>query len=145
MKKKFIWLMVAALSLSGCAQSVSTFAIKGIDSPSTTAYTMYQYSSGAGERLRAVLLKNPESDVEIIPYSVQITTTKGTLDDGYRFMERGNIYRQTSMLGVSYKGKTIGYLITSQKHMFSRDAIDVSLFERDGKVYFSVYEQTYGD
>jgi hypothetical protein len=106
---------------------------------------MYQYSSGAGERIRAVLLKNPESDVEIVPYSTQITTAKGTMEDAYRFVHRGNIFRHTSMLGVSYKGKTIGYLITPQRHIFRRDEIEVNLFERGGKIYFSVYERTYGD
>jgi hypothetical protein len=145
MKQRIISLLFLSVFLAGCAQTVSTYSLGSIDSPPSTTYTMYQYSSGAGERLRVVLLKHPESNVEIVPYSVQIVETKGTLEDAYRFIDRGNLFRHTSVLGVAYKGKTVGYLMEHRRHTFSRDEIRVDFFERDGKVYFSVTERLYND
>ena len=145
MNSKVTYLFLLSLSLLGCAQTVSTYSLGGIDALPKVNYTQYQYSSGASERLRAVLLKDPESDIEIIPYSIQITTSKGTLDDAYHFLDRGIAQRHISVLGVRYQEKTIGYLLVPDKRMFSRDSIEVNVYERNGKIYFSVFEQTYND
>jgi hypothetical protein len=147
MKQRVISFLFLSVFLAGCARTVpvSTYSLGSIDSPPATTYTMYQYSSGSGERLRAVLLKHPESNVEIVPYSVQIVETKGSLEDAYRFMDRGNLFKHTSVLGVTYQGKTIGYLMEHRRHTFSRDSIETDFFERDGKVYFSVIERRYND
>jgi hypothetical protein len=104
-------------------------------------YTAYFYSSGVGEGLRAVFLKSPDSDIEIIPYSVQITTGKATLEEALKFMEKGRYYRNIDSHGIAYKGKLIGYLFTYRYSSFSRDSIEINLFDRGGKVYFSVLEK----
>ena len=146
MKQRIISIFLLSVFFAGCAvRTVSTHSLGSIDLPPATIYTMYQYSSGAGGHLRAVFLKHPESDVEIVPYSVQIDEKKGTLEDAYRFMDKGYFFKNTSVLGVSYKGKTIGYLMENRQHIFSRDEIRVDLFERHGKVYFSVTERLYSD
>jgi len=145
MNIKITYLLFLSLFLSACAQTVSTYSLGGSDSLSKSMYTQYQYSSGAGGRLRAVLLKNPESDIEIIPYSVQIESAKGSLDDAYHFLDRGGNHRHISVLGVRYQEKTIGYLMVPDKYMFSRDEIEIILYEKNGKVYFSVFERTHSD
>lgn len=142
---KITYLLLLSFFLSACAQTVSTFSLGVNDALPKSIYTQYQYSSGASGRLRAVLLKNPESDIEIIPYSVQIETTKGSLDDAYNFLDRRIGHRHISVQGVRYQGKTIGYLMVPEKHMFSRDEIWIILSEKNGKVYFSVFERTYND
>ncbi len=131
--------------LSACAQTVSTFGLGSNDAMPKSIYTQYQYSSGEGGRLRAVLLKDPASDVEIIPYSVQIVTVQGSLDDAYNFLYRGTSHKRINMLGVRYHEKTIGYLMVPERNIFTREEIDVSIYEKNGKVYFSVYEQTHYD
>jgi hypothetical protein len=145
MNIKITYLLLLSFFLSACAQTVSTYSLGSSDSLPISTYTQYQYSSGASGRLRAVLLKNPESDIEIIPYSVQIETTKGSLDDAYNFLDRGIGHRQISVQGVRYQEKTIGYLMVLEKHIFSRDQIDITLYEKNGKVYFFVLERTYND
>jgi len=70
---------------------------------------------------------------------------KGTLDDAMHFLDRGLLYRHISMLGVSYQGRTIGYLLGPERRMFSRDDIEIGLYENNGKVYFTVYEKIYND
>lgn len=145
MNIKITYLLLLSLFLSACAHTVSTYSLGVNDTIPKSTYTQYQYSSGASGRLRAVLLKNPESDIEIIPYSVQIETTKGSLDEAYNFLDRGIGNRHISVQGIRSQGKTIGYLMVLEKHMFSRDEIDVSVYEKNGKVYFSVFERTYND
>jgi hypothetical protein len=129
--------------LAGCAQAINTYGVGDIDAIPKVEYTAYHYSSGAGERLRAVFLKSPDSDIDVIPYSIQITTGKATPEEARKFMERGRYSKNIDYQGVTYKGKPIGYLLTYRYHSFSRDSIEINLFERDGKVYFSVWEKKY--
>jgi len=145
MNSKITYLLLLSFFLTGCVQTVSTYSIGGVESLPKATYIQYQYSSGASERLRAVMLKNPESDVEIIPYSVQITTTRGSLEDAYHFLDRGISHRYISVLGVRYQEKTLGYLLVPEKHIFARDGIEATLYEKNGKVYFSVFERSYND
>lgn len=145
MNSKVTYLLLLSFFLSACAQTVSTYSLGVSDTIPKSTYTQYQYSSGVNQRLRAVFLKNPESDIEIIPYSVQIETIKGSLDDAYNFLDRGIGHRHISVQGVRYQGKTIGYLMVLEKHMFSRDEMGITLYEKNGKVYFSVSERTYND
>lgn len=129
--------------LAGCVQAINTYGVGDFNAIPKVEYTAYQYSSGAGEGLRAVFLKSPDSDVDIIPYSIQITTGKATPEEARKFMEKGSHFRNIEYQGVTYKGKPIGYLFTYGYHSFSRDSIEINLFERGGKVYFSVWEKTY--
>ena len=127
--------------LAGCVQVINTYGVGDFNAIPKAEYTAYQYSSGAGDRLRAVFLKSPDGDIDIIPYSIQITTGKATPDEARTFMERGSHFRNIQYQGITYRGKPIGYLFTYGYHSFSRDSIEISLFERDGKVYFSVWEK----
>ena len=135
--------LISLLAFLGCAQAVSTFTLRDHDSIPKTSYTTYLYSAGSAEKLRAVFLKSPETDVEIVPYSIQIITASGTLQDALNFMEKTAAYRRVNFQGVTYKGKTIGYLLTYDQPIFARESIEVNLFERNGKVYFSVTEKRF--
>lgn len=127
--------------LAGCVQAIDTYGVRDFNAIPKVEYTAYRYSSGAGERLRAVFLKSPDSDIQIIPYSIQITTGRATPEEARAFMERGSHFRNIVYQGVTYKGKPVGYLFTYGHHSFSRDSIEINLFERGGKVYFSVWEK----
>lgn len=143
MKPIKILFIISLLAFAGCAQAIGTFGIGSIEAIPKTTYTTYLYSSGEGGRLRAVLLKSPDADVEIIPYSVQITTATGTVENALSFMEKTGLYRNIYFQGVTYKGKTIGYLLTFGYHSFSRDSLEVNLYEQGGKIYFAVSENSY--
>ena len=141
MKYLNLFLLLVSLAFSGCAQTVSTHGMKDINSIPMTKHTLYLYSSGEGERFRVVLMKSPESDIEIVPYSVQITTVSGTLEDAVFFMKKSRIYKDISFERVTYKSKLIGYLLTFGRSTFAQESIEVDLYERAGKVYFAVQEK----
>ena len=146
--KSFKVLILLLLSVSGCVQAVQTELMGSYDAVPRLNYVIYLYSSGVGERLRTVFLKNPESDVEIVPYSAGIIKTSGTFDDAMAFMQRGISYQSVQVEKVTYKGKSIGYLLTfpafsAYYNTLERESLVVNLFERDGKVYFSVSERRY--
>ncbi|TAN40041.1 MAG: hypothetical protein EPN25_09040 [Nitrospirae bacterium] len=145
MKRSRLILLVMVAALAGCIQSIALNDAGDLAAIPAIDYTAYWYSSGEGESLRAVFLKIPESGVEVIPYSVQITTGRTTPGEARSFMARGSHNRNVNSQSVSYKGKPIGYLFTNAYHSFSRDTVEVSLFERDGKVYLSVWEKKHDD
>ncbi|MBI5075328.1 MAG: hypothetical protein HZB62_09245 [Nitrospirae bacterium] len=145
MKKYSVLFLLLSLMLAGCAQTVTTYGVGSIDTVPKTTYTLYEYSSGPAGLNRVILLKHPESTVEVVPYSAQISTLQGTPADAMHFMDRGRYYKHMPVLGVSHNGKTVGYLLGPVQHIFSRDSIEVNLFEREGKIYFSVFERTYND
>ena len=126
-------------------QAVSTYTIDDFKTIPKVVYTAYLYSSGIGERLRAVFLKSPETDVEIVPYSRQITTAKVTFSDALTFMEKAGDFRNISIQGVKYKEKTIGYLLTFARPLSPRESIEADVYERDGKIYFAVKEKRYDE
>lgn len=91
--KSFNALILLLLLVSGCVQAVQTELMGRYDAVPKLNYVTYLYSSGVGERLRTAFLKNPESDVEIVPYSVGIIKTSGTFDDAMAFMQRDVSYQ----------------------------------------------------
>lgn len=131
--------------IAGCVQTVTTYNIDDYKTVPKVVYTAYLYSSGIGERLRAVFLKSPETDVEIVPYSRQITTAKVTFDDALTFMEKAGDFKNVSIQGVKYKEKTIGYLLTFARPLSPRESIEVDVHERNGKIYFAVKEKHYDE
>lgn len=145
MKKNTILFLLLSLMFAGCAQTVTTYGVGSIDTIPITTYTLYAYSAGPSGLNRAVLLKHPESTVEVVPYSAQISTLQGTPADAIHFMDRSRSYKHIPVIGVSHNGKPIGYLLGPAQHIFSRDSIEINLFERGGKIYFSVFERTYND
>ncbi len=141
MKRLNVFLFVLLLALASCVQAVTTYGIKDTNSIPKSKYVLYQYSSGEGERYRAVLLKNPESGVEIVPYSVQITTSEGTPEEALSFMGKSGLSRNVYSEGITYKGRLIGYLLTFGRNIFAKESIEVDLYERGGKIYFEVKEK----
>lgn len=140
--------VIAVLSLTvlaGCVQTVTTYNIDDYKTVPKVVYTAYLYSSGIGERLRAVFLKTPETDVEIVPYSRQITTAKVTFSDALTFMEKVGDFRNISIEGVKHKERTIGYLLTFARPLSPREFIEAEVYERDGKIYFAVKEKRYDE
>jgi len=137
--------VLALTALAGCVQTVTTYNIDDYKMVPKVVYTAYLYSSGIGERLRTVFLKTPETDVEIVPYSIQITTAKVTFSDALTFMEKVGDFKNISIEGVKYKDKTIGYLLTFSRPTSPRESIEVNVYERDGKIYFSVTEKHYDE
>lgn len=137
---KPVFLIIFAV-LTACIQTIQTYSVGDINAIPKIEYSAYQYSSGAGEGLRAVFLKSPDTDIDVIPYSIQITTGKATPEEARKFMEKGGHFRNIDYRGISYKGKPIGYLFTYGYNSFSRDSLDIDIYERGGKVYFSVWEK----
>ena len=138
--KRTLTIIIVAFMCAGCAQTINTYGIENIDTIPKGDYALFLYSSGAGDRLRAVFLKNPDAGVEVVPYSVQITTATGTVRDALTFMEKASGYKRISFQGVTHKGKPIGYLLSFDWYGFTRDRIEPLLFEREGKIYFTARE-----
>jgi hypothetical protein len=132
--------LFALMAVIACAQAVTTTGIWTLDSIPKATYTMYAYATSATPQLRAVFLKTTDAGVEVVPYSVQITTATGTVDDALAFVEKGVGYKQTFFQRVEFRGKTIGYLLVTERHSFGRRYININLYERDGKIYFAPSE-----
>jgi hypothetical protein len=129
-------LLLILLSAVACAQAVTTSGIGTIDSIPKAAYMLYSYVAPATPQLRAVFLRSPDAGVEVVPYSVQITVSTGTAEDALAFLESGPGFKRTSFQRVEFRGKTIGYLLMPERHIFARRYIEVNFYERDGKIYF---------
>lgn len=144
MKRIAILFLLLLTVSAGCAQTVRVQGVEGIESVPKLTYVIFFYSSGTADRLRAVFLKNPGSDVEVVADSVQIVMTRGTGEDAMALMQRG-IHEYIDVQSVSYKGNIIGYLLTQRMFYgpFARDTIEVNLYERGGKLHFSVREKRY--
>ena len=137
MKKMRIGLLLLVLTAFACARAITTAGVGTVDSIPKTAYDMYLYTAPTTEQLRAVFLKDPDSQVEVVPYSVQITAASGTVDDAVAFIKRGAGYRRLSFERVYFNGRPAGYLFMTEQHSFARKHIEVTFFERGGKIYFS--------
>ena len=140
-KIKNLFLLLTLLLFTGCVQLIQTYNIENINSIPKVTYSTYLFMSGEAGRLRVAFLKNPESDIEIVPYSIQIINAIGSFQDAMDFMRKGSGYEDIEIQGVTYKGKTIGYLLTYSTHIFLKQLIEVNFFERNGKIYFSVREK----
>ena len=105
MRRLSVICVLSLVVLAGCVQAVSTYTIDDFKTVPKVVYTAYLYSSGIGERLRAVFLKSPETDVEIVPYSRQITTAKVTFSDALTFMEKVGDFKNISIQGVKIQRK----------------------------------------
>ena len=141
--KKFTTLFFIFLSVSaGCTQAIKTETVEEIGSIPKLTYTAYLYSSGAGERYRAVFLKNPESAGEVVPASSQIVQTAATFDDAMAFMQRG-VYKKVNVQSVQYLGKPVGYLLTHIVPPLRKEYLEVNVYSKGGKIYFSAWEKMY--
>jgi hypothetical protein len=134
--------------ISACAYPVSSIRLEEADTIPQKRFETYLYSAGIAETFRAVLLKDPDSPVEVVPYTVQIRKAIGTFDDAMLFVSRGRLYKGVHVRSVLYNGERVGYLLTQLRSYgpYYMGYIEVNLFERSGKIYFSVDENIfYGD
>ena len=138
---KIFKVLLALLLLSaGCSQALRTFALNDINSIPEAEYMAYMFSADAGERLKVVLLRDPGSDVDVVAYSSQIVITKGKPREVLTFLGKS---RSLSVERVSLDGKTVGYLIVSDRELFAARSLRVDLFARGGKIYFSIMKTGY--
>lgn len=145
MKKMRIIKLIMLFTVIACSQSISIVGIGTIDSIPKATYTMYSYVAPSAPQLRAVFLKSPDSDVEVVPYSVQITTATATPDEALAWVEKGPGFKRIFFYRVDFRGKTIGYLLMPERHSFARRYLEVNIYERDGKIYFVPSEQGVND
>ncbi len=133
------------LPVIACTKAVTTVGVADPNSIPEAVYTMYLYVAPATPQLRAVFMKNPDTGVEIVPFSVQITAATGTAGDALAFIDGGPGFKQVSFQRVELRGKTIGYLLVPRRHSFARRHIEVNFYERSGKIYFVPSEQGVDD
>ncbi len=145
MKKRLCIKLIILLAVVACARSVNIAGVGSIDSIPKATYTMYKYVAPSTPQLRAAFLKSPDSDVEIVPYSVQITAATATPDEALASLEKGPGFKRISFYRVEFRGKTIGYLLLPERHSFARRYIEVNLYERGGKILFVPSEQGVND
>jgi hypothetical protein len=146
--KKLILFLLFYIILGGCVNKVGTVSLGRVDSVPNINYDAYLYAGAPMDSFRAVFLRRPESKIEVVPFSVQISKTKGTLDDAMIFMSGRKFYRRVMVRSVSFNGELVGYLLTHPKHYgpYYIGSIEANIFERNGKVYFDVDENIhYGD
>lgn len=148
MKSQRTVIVLVSVLFMGCVQAVQLHGMgKAVSIPDNN-YTLYQYSGGPGDRFRAVLLKDPGTDIEVVPFSIQITAERGTLKDALNFMRKGLYSVRVEAKSVVYQGKTIGYLLTYPRYHgpYYKGSLETNIFERGGKIHFSVDERfNYGD
>ncbi len=130
------------MTSAACAQTVQMRGVERVDTIPKTTYVAYFYVYGEADLFRVVFLKSAESDVDVVPYSVQINEGRATFEDAMAFMQRGRGYRNVEVREVAYRGKTIGYLLTYPPYtgIFSRASVEAQVYERGGKIYFGVLE-----
>ena len=82
-KLKNLILLIILLLFIGCVQLIQTYSIENVNFIPKVKYSTYLFISGEAGGLRVAFLKNPESDIEIVPYSSQIMNTVGSFQDGW--------------------------------------------------------------
>lgn len=134
---------VVSMSLIGCSLTpLQTYTLANYHSVAAMKYTLYLYSSG---QLKAVFLKSPEANVEVLAYSPEIIQASGTPEDVMAFMRRG-IYRNIDVKSVEFKDKVIGYLFTYREIGVTAGPsyLVVDLFERNDKIFLDINIRNYG-
>ncbi len=133
---------ILLVASAACAQTVQMRGVASVDTIPKTTYAAYFYVYGEADLFRVVFLKSAESDVEVVPYSVQIYEGRSTFDDAMAFMQKGRGYKNVEVREVTFKGKTIGYLLTYPPYtgIFSRASVEANVYELGGKIYFAILE-----
>ncbi len=136
--KRLSVLLVLLLVSTGCARSLRTVALGDINSVPEAVYDAYIFSADGG--LKAVLLKGPGSSVDVVAYSSEIVVIRGTPREVLAFLGK-NLH--PSVEGVNLDGKTVGYLLISDRKLFEARSLRVDLFARGGKIYFAITKTGY--
>lgn len=127
----------------GCASTLVTERLKGVDNVPNVRYDAYLYSSGESERFRAVLLLNPDSKAEVVYSARQVEKAPATVREAIAFMQKGVGHWPVEVRRVELRGSTVGYLLLRVRStgLVPREHLEVNLFEKDGKIHFSAWEQ----
>ncbi len=145
MKSKRIVAFLLLLPVVACVPAVSTIGVGGPESIPQAVYTMYLYSAPDTPQLKTAFLKNQDAGVEVVPFSVQITTASGTVKDALDYVGERPGFRRVAIQRVELKGNTIGYLLLPERHSFARRYIEVNFYERNGKILLVPSEQGVAD
>ncbi len=132
--------MFLLLLTAACVPTVTMSGVESIASIPKETYILYLYSGGQGGRTRVAFVKSLDAGVDVIPYSPQIVQSTGIFGEAIAFMRGGSGYRDITTRQVNYKGKRIGYLLTFDLPSFKKEDVEVNLYERAGRVHFSVRE-----
>ena len=143
MKAHRVSLFVLFAMVSGCMQSIQMQDVGRIEDVPKVTYNAYAYSSDGSRPYRAVLLINPESNVEVVPGSIQISHIPGSFESAMHFMQSGGKFTNINIRSVQFKGKPVGYLLTPVPFILAKVYHEVNLYEQDGKIHFSVSETQY--
>ncbi len=137
MKHKLILLLLPLL-LAGCVQNIRTAELEDREIIPSVTYESFFFVAGDSERLRAVLLKHPDAKVDIVPAAEEITTTTSTYPEAMYFMKEKRGMRSIITQKVFYKDTFLGYLLTYEEDRFNKlSGMKISLYEKNGKIYFS--------
>lgn len=137
-------LAFAFMFLAGCAQSIATVQVDDYRDLLSRTFRTYVYWSGEGESFRMAFLQAPDTGIEVVPYTKGILEAQGTFAEALTFVVKGRGSAETIVEEVRYQGRMVGYLITLRPlkiiNPLQTDA-SVRVFERGGKVYFSIEEK----
>jgi hypothetical protein len=144
LKTKFAVLLFFILLMAGCAQNIRYHDMDARPKTPSISYEAYFYMEGLGEKSRAVFLKFPDAQVDVVASAQAITSTTSTLSEAYSFMNEVRGLRKVTALYLTYKDKPLGYLIKyTDDHDATRgrDAIIIDLYESGGKIRFNAREK----
>jgi|GEM_PF-5741194 len=143
MKKYLLFLLV--IFLAGCTQNMSFHDMETHKRAPNINYEAYFYVEGSLDRSRAVFLKHPEAQIDIVASSPQITATTATYSNALAYMHEAKGLRKVVTRYVTYMEKPLGILITYDSSSLPTDKgiyeIVVELYEFKGKIYFKAYEK----
>jgi hypothetical protein len=140
MRNKLFLFLILPFLFAGCVQNVRTAELNPKERIPSNTYEAYFFVAGSGDKSRAVFLIEPDSGVEVLPYSSDITSTTSSYPEAMNYMKEKRGMRPISTQKVFYKDKFIGYLLTYEKERVDREEMTVNVFEKGGKVYFSARE-----
>lgn len=142
---KKLGLLLFPFLIAGCVQTIGTRDLDRKESIPSISYEAYFFVAGMSERSRAVFLKKPDVEVEVKPYSDEITGSSASYAEAMFFMREKRGARTITTQVVSYKEKPIGYLLSYDQPGIDMERVNINLTERNGVIYFSAREITITD
>ena len=145
MTKRTFLLLFFILLMAGCTQNIQRLEPSaGFRVPSITYQAYFFGEGGHGNKSRAVFLKHPDVQVDIVFAPQQITETTATYGDALTYMYEEKGLRRVNTEIVNYKGKLLGYLLIYDDSPVKSTTIieiQVELYERNGKIHFIAREK----
>jgi hypothetical protein len=144
MIKRIFLLLFMVLFAAGCTQNIQRIEPSaGYRVPSIT-YQAFFYGEGEGNKSRAVFLKHPDAQTDVVFAPQQITETTATYGDALTYMYEVKGLRRVNTEIVNYKDKLLGYLLIYDDTPIKATTIieiQVELYERSGKIHFIARER----